>query len=284
MHFFPDVVGSQAAFAPSFTLFLLNGKDIFDNISHNSLKTSNTRPAVRSYTPSMKKFILLLLMLLYTLPSPLSVAITLAEHRPAEQEIGEESYACILDENVYFYTSAQETSGVFVLPKTYYVKVLSVGERFTQVEYLTDGEHTQAIRGYCLTEKLTFVDYIPVNPYLYATFSVIYTAEDGWADDELIDKIELTCAYYGSYSMGSKEYAYVLQSGKYVYVPFPSDFRYSENTEHAERSEEFAEPTSENGNGLRIGILAVLCLLVPILAAMILQTSKRAPYDSPTDE
>ena len=188
-----------------------------------------------------------------------------------------ERYACILTDGIYFYTSEQESSGVFILPKSYYVKVVATGKKFTQVEYLTDGEHTKVLRGYCLTEQLTFVDYIPVNPYLYATFSVIYTVEDGWAGDELIYKIELTCAYYGSYSIGSKQYAYVLQNGKYAYVPKPNDFTYTENTEYAERNTEHTE-VEESGNGIRIGILTVLCILVPILAAMILQSSKRAPH------
>ena len=233
----------------------------------------------------MKKFFILVWTLLYAFLIPSSIILTAADSNTPTEHASDAAYACILSDDVYFYTSEQETSGVFILPKTYYVKILSIGERFTQVEYLTDNEQTRALRGYCLTEQLTFVDYIPVNPYLYATFSVIYTAQDGWAGDELIDKIELICAYYGSYSIGSKQYAYVLQNGKYVYVPKPSDFSYAENTEYAERQGETAEESEERGNGIRIGILAVLCLLVPLLAAIILQSSKRSPYDpDPTYE
>ncbi len=199
--------------------------------------------------------------------------------RLSAESVDSAAYACILSNDVYFYTTAQDTSGIFTLPQTYYVKVLSIGEHFTKVEYQTDSEYTQILQGYCKTEQLTFVDYIPVNPYLYATFSVIYTAEDGWADDELVGKIELNCAYYGSYSIGSKQYAYVLQNGKYVYVPYPTEFSYPDNLEYSERTKETSPEQENNGNGLRIGILTVLCLLVPILATIILQSSKRPTYD-----
>lgn len=241
----------------------------------------------------MKKFLLILWIITYALLRSVSPTLAVAESTPAECRGSESpsaecgggaSYACILEEDVYFYTTAQDTSGIFILPRTYYVKVLSVGEIYTQVEYLSDSEHTQALRGYCRSEQLTFVDYTPVNPYLYATFSVTYTAEEGWEDDELVGKIELNCAYYGSYSIGSKQYAYVLQNGRYVYVPYPADFSYAENPEFSERNSETAEEAESEGNGLRIGILTVLCLLVPILTAIILQSSKRPTYDAPDQE
>jgi len=221
----------------------------------------------------MKKFFMLLLVAMYTLLSPLSIASASAESEP--------TYACILTDDVYFYTSESEHSGIFTLPRTYYVKVLSIGEPFTQVEYLTDGEHTQTLRGYCLTEELTFVDYTPVNPYLYATFEVIYTVQDGDENDDLLGKISVTCGYYGNYSIGSKEYAYVLQRGEYVYVPKPADFTYAENGEYASRQEPTPPSASTDGSDpIRIAVLAVLCLLVPLLAAIILQSSKRHSYEA----
>ncbi len=189
-------------------------------------------------------------------------------------------YACILSEDVYFYTAETEYSGIFTLPKTYYVKVLSIGERFTQVEYLTDTEHTKTLRGYCLTEQLTFVDYTPLNPYLYATFDVIYTPEGGETGDQLLEKLTLTCGYYGDYSIGSKRYAYVLQNGEYAYVPRPDRFSYVENPEYENR---ITDPTPEEGtsavNPVQIGVLAVLCLLVPLLSAIILKRGKSPTYD-----
>ena len=194
---------------------------------------------------------------------------------------GETEYACILEDDVYFYKTESHGSGLFTLPKTYYVRVLSVGEPFTKVEYQTDGERTQTLSGYCLTEDLTFVDYTPVNPYLYATFEVIYRAENADHNDELLDKLSFTCAYYGDYYIGSKEYAYVLRDGEYTYVPKPSNFKYKENAEYEEWLSSNGGTSSANGSGdpIRIGVLAVLCLLVPLLAAILIKKTKPQTYD-----
>jgi hypothetical protein len=189
-------------------------------------------------------------------------------------------YACVLSDDVYFYTTENEYSGIFTLPKTYYVKILSVGERFTRVEYLTDTEYTKTLVGYCLTYQLTFVDYTPLNPYLYTTFDVIYTAANGDGNDEILEKLVFTCGYYGEYSIGAKRYAYVYQNGSCAYVPRPEDFRYAENPEYADRLSSPAESPSEEGiNPIQLGVLAVLCLLVPLLAAIILKTNKAPVYD-----
>lgn len=182
-------------------------------------------------------------------------------------------------DDTYFYETESDLSVLFTLPKTYFVKVLSQGERFTKVEYQTNGLHTQPIVGYCQTHQLTFVDFIPVNPYLYATFEVNYTAENADDGDNFLEKLTFTCAYYGDYIMGIKQYAYVLRDGEYVYVPKPQNFRYAENTEYAEYIASQTENGIQNSEAtpIQIGFLVVLCLLVPLLSALIIKSSK-SPY------
>ena len=191
-----------------------------------------------------------------------------------------ETYACILTTDVYFHTSESPSAGIFALPKTYYVKVLSIGNPYTKVEYLTDGERTKKLTGYCLTEKLTFVDYTPVNPYLHATFDVTYTAESGESGDAMLDKITLSCTYYGNYYIGAKEYAYVLQQGTFGYVPMPTGFTFPTNDEYAARQEtgEIVITESEDG-GMGVALLIVLCLLVPLLTALLVKSAKPLPYE-----
>ena len=215
----------------------------------------------------MKKFLTFTISAILFLMAPLSLGNAAYVER----------YACILNDDVYFYPT-ETAEGLFTLPKTYYVKVISEGKSFTAIEYLTDGEHTKRLVGYCRTEQLTFVDYIPVNPYLYATFDVTYTAERSDASDGMLNKITLTCAYYGAYSIGSKEYAYVLQEGAYGYVPMPEDFSYPTNSEYAERHAK-DEGQNDEARPMQIAILIVLCLLVPLLAAIVLRTSKRTSFD-----
>lgn len=204
---------------------------------------------------------------------------------PAKAE--DEGYACILTDHAYFYASESEQSGLFILPKTYYVKVLLPSYPYTKVEYLSDGANSRKLIGYCLTSDLTFVDYTPKMPYLFKTFEVTYTA-NGDANDPFLNKITVTCSYYGDYTVGSKNYAYVLQGDSFGYVPKPSDFFFTENPEYAEHLKE--NPPQDSGeeagssSPLQIAILIVLCLLVPILAAAVFRSSKKRPYDFEEDD
>ena len=270
--FLPRIVFGKRVPTPAFFLFSLNGEYTFDNLSHILLKLDKTLLRLRRYTPFMKKFLTMLTLFIFLIIGTPTVP-------KAAADTGAQ-YACILSEGVYFYTSENEYSGIFTLPKTYYVKVLSVGERFSRVEYLTDTKHTKTLVGYCLTYQLTFVDYTPVNPYLYTTFDVIYTATNGDSNDEILEKLVFTCGYYGEYAIGAKRYAYVYKNGEYAYVPRPEHFEYPESTEYADR---LSSPSESEGaaatNPIQLGILAVLCLLVPLLAAIILKNNKAPVYD-----
>ena len=153
---------------------------------------------------------------------------------------------------------------------------------YSKVEYLSDGTSSRKIVGYCLTSQLTFVEYTPKMPYLFKTFEVTYTA-NGDTSDPFLNKITVTCAYYGDYTVGSKTYAYVLQGDTFGYVPKPENFFFTENSEYAEHLKENPPSDSSNGGGssnpLQIAILIVLCMLVPILAAAVFRSSKKRPYD-----
>ena len=226
----------------------------------------------------MKKFILAVFPLFYfiLLCFPPTVTATASG----------ETYACVLSGETYFYTSETESSGLFILPTTYYVKVVDVKKQYTKVEYLTDGANTRKLVGYCKTEQLTFVDYLPQTPYLYHFFDVTYTADPSQAvGDGFLNTVTLTCAYYGDYFVGSTAYAYVLQGDGFGYVPKPSGFSFPENPEYAARQEAPAPPDDGGkqdetaSNPAQIAILVVLCLLAPILAAVILRTTRQKPYD-----
>lgn len=204
----------------------------------------------------------------------------------AQAEAG--AYACILEKNVYFYATKDLSRGVFTLPQTYYVKVLEINDDFCKIEYLYDDEYTQKLTGYAKTELLTFVDYVPKRPYLYRLFELSYTIDGGGHNgDGFLDEIKVQCAYYGDYEIGSTTYCYILRNGDFGYVPKPATLDIEENTEYAEwlKSQEEATPPasapveSEAASPAQIAILIALCLLVPILSALILRSSKHPPYD-----
>ena len=230
----------------------------------------------------MKQFILSVLLTILTLysaltPAPIKTSPATAESAP--------TYACILTDTVYLYASSNERSGLFLLPKTYYVKALSIGSEFTKVEYQTDENGLRAITGYCKTSELTFVDYLPQTPYFYTFFDVTYKIADADKSYPFLTEITVQCAYYGEYPIGSETYCYVLREDGFGYVPKPENLVFVENTEYAERQAQAEQkeetPTqSQTTQSLppsQIATILVLCLLAPILASLILRTNKPTP-------
>lgn len=238
----------------------------------------------------MKKRILriffpLLIFLLSIFPSP-SLLPVVAEELPTQG-----AYACIL-EDAFFYAVPDENRGVFLLPKTYYVRLLEYGNEFCKIEYQADENIAQRVVGYAKTKMLTFVDYVPNRPYLYYTFDVVYQIIDtDVLDPSYLTQVTMTCAYYGDFKVGSKTYCYVLRGSQFGYVPKPATLHYEENTEYAEYLENLQvsvpAPDEEQNSTknskvspVQIGILVVLCLLVPFLAALILKPPRRPPYET----
>lgn len=231
----------------------------------------------------MKKYILsktisLLCVLLSALLAILPAKITESK---AETD---SSYAYIATDDVYLYASSNERSGLFLLPCTYYVKILDAQTEFTKVEYSLDGADTKKITGYCKTEQLTFVDYVPKQPYFFAYFDLTYRIADDGKNYPFLTEITVTCAYYGEYPIGSETYCYVLREDAFGYVPKPADLTVPVNTEYAERFEnptnETPAPTPTDGDSLppmQIVTVVLLCLLAPILASLILRPTRKHP-------
>ena len=179
---------------------------------------------------------------------------------------------------------------MFLLPRTYYVRLLEYGSEYCRVEYSQDSEKTKRLVGYAKTNELTFVDYQPARPYLFYLFEIKYRLDDsGVTNSDFLTEIVLTCAYYGDYKIGSETYCYVLRSGEFGYVPKPSRISFEENTEYAEYLASKA-PNADPENGenaakknksspAQIAILVIVCLLVPLLAGLIIKPPKRSPYD-----
>lgn len=188
-------------------------------------------------------------------------------------------YACIPTEGVFFYATLDEKEGLFLLPPTYYVRLLDYTPTYCRVEYQTDGIHTQRLVGYVKTDHLAFVPYTPKHPYLNCMFEVEYKIENAsQTANGFLTQIIMTCAYYGDYNVGSATYCYVFREGEFGYIPKPYDLYFDENTEYAEyletlkpAPEEKTDQPAKRNSPAQIAILIALCLLVPLLAALILK-------------
>lgn len=235
----------------------------------------------------MKKLLTFTIACIFALLSALSAPLKVFGSA-ATPKSGE--YACVLQENAFFYSAPDERRGLFLLPATYYVKLLEYGEEYCRIEYLYDGENVKKLLGYAKTSALTFVEYTPVQPYFSYLFEVRYRIEEnGLTDSTFLNEITLTCAYYGDFKIGSETYCYVLRGGTLGYVPKPANLTIPKNTEYEEwvaqqtPTDAPTEPPlqeQEESSPAQIAILIALCLLVPTLAALILKPPRRPPYET----
>ena len=241
----------------------------------------------------MKKILSFPFSIFIFLQSILPFAANAITAKAAEQPptSAQSSYACILQNGAYFYAQPDEKRGLFLLPKTYYVKILDYQSDYCKIEYLYDDLNVRKITGYAKTSDLTFVDYIPKRPYLYYIFDVQYEIDDAQINDSaFLTQITVTCAYYGDFYLGATAYCYVLRGDTFGYVPKPATLSYEENYEYADYlAQQTPPPQSEtpaptqDSPPLQIGILIAFCLLIPLLAAIILKQPKPA-YDYPMEE
>jgi hypothetical protein len=207
------------------------------------------------------------------------------------QSLPSGSYACILTDT-FFFSTPDDSRGLFLIPKTYYVKILEYGETHCKIEYLYDDANTKKLVGYVETNKLTAVDYTPKRPYLYYVFDVSYRIDNTQINDSsFLNQITVTCAYYGDYIIGSETYCYVLRGDTFGYIPKPASLTITPNTEYDEYLASLLpdeplvsdEPIGQTQSSpAQIAILITLCLLIPILAALIIKPPKRPAYE--TDE
>ncbi len=215
------------------------------------------------------------------------VAATSSTQPSSTPTVGD--YACILNDDAFFYASADERKGLFLLPQSYYVRLIEYRSDFCKVEYQRNESDAQRLVGYAKTQDLTFVEYAPVRPYLYYVFDVTYTIENAELNSSFLTQITLSCVYYGDYLVGSETYCYVLRGEEFGYIPKPNGLFYEENTEYADYlaslapppSEEPPKDTDENKTSpMQIAILIVICLLVPILAAFIVKPPHKTIYQA----
>lgn len=184
------------------------------------------------------------------------------------------AYACVTSNDCYFYATADLDDGVFLLPETYFVKILDETQTCYQIEYLSDGQNTRKVTGYCLKDKVDPVDYLPVTPYLYHFFDVTYTIGEENADG-FLTQITVNCVYYGDYTVGTKTYCYVLRGEEFGYVPKPVGFSYPANPEYAERNAQNTPSETDEGSSLSPAFFIALALLAPAAAFLIFRFSSK---------
>ena len=207
--------------------------------------------------------ILFLCSLIAPFPSPTAVA-------------DEGRFACV-KQDCYFYLTKDLSNGIFILPETYFVKLLDEGDDYYHIEYLLDGEGTKKVTGFCPKERVSPVDFQPTNPYLIRFFELTYTLQAG-VEKGFLTQITLTCTYYGDYYVGTTAYAYVLRGEEFGYVPKPEGFTYDKNLEYEQSLSPSTPSINPNASPPSYVYLIALALLAPAAAFLLLKFSKQ-PFD-----
>lgn len=237
----------------------------------------------------MKKFILTVLTFLlgvYTVFSPsVSTLRTFAE--------GTDVYACIRTPEVYLYEKENSSSGLFILPYTYYVKILAEGVDYCYVQYQTDSAPYKAVYGYCKTDELTFVDFVPQRPYLSYAVDATYVLEgagNAFVGDSVLSSVTLTYAYYGDYIVGSSVYRYVTLDGKRGYLPKTTEISYELNTEYEQHrpapddTNDTPAATTDPLPVAQIVLFALLALLAVGFVYYLLRPKREEPHTPVADD
>lgn len=220
----------------------------------------------------MKRIILFLLIAMSIL-SPTAVTARADGETPAEL------YAVADSREVYFYSEPKESSGLFILPYTYYVKVISLGDPFCRVEYLDDTAPYRKITGYCKKSEITFVDFTPARPFLRREITVRYSLDNNRPaiGTGTFDSVEVNYLYYGSYRAGTSLFHYVYANGEFGYVPADEEILYDLNTDYLEQVSATLPPVQEDPaatsslSAVQITVICVLCVAVVGIAAFVLR-------------
>lgn len=172
------------------------------------------------------------------------------------------SYARVTRSDTWLYEAADEDTGLFVLPETYFVRITGQANGFYAVTYLSDTPGRTPVSGWCRADAVTAVDYIPETPFLYYEVDVTYSAGEGLPDGFLTD-YTVTAAYYGTFAYGSSPYYYVELEGMFGYVPAAacSALDYPPNTEHTETETTGPAGGEEPSSGCATANIVLVCAL-----------------------
>ena len=220
---------------------------------------------------------------------PMLAAILLALFPPAPLSAAAETqrYAVAPTEDVWFYAGEREEDRLFLLPCTYYVRVLEEGETYSAVEYAADAAPYKKLLGYCRTDLLLFVDFIPARPYLVREVTLTYRLPDaGSLGSEEFSAMQRTFAYYGERTERGQRYYYVYDGETFGYVPADEPLAYERNDDYLQavsgETEQNPAPETENAspNGVQIAVICVVCAAAVVVAVLVLR-GKKPPQSDP---
>lgn len=193
------------------------------------------------------------------------------------------SYARIKS-NCYLYESDALDSGIFILPESYYVKILSQGNTFHKVSYLDDGEFATAVTGYVLASSVEVVSHTPQNPYLHYTVTVTFKLSTYAIGNNVLQELKLELPFYGISTVNTKVYNYVNYNASIMAVDAKacSTVSYAKHPDSVyptgSTSNTISTNTAQNANYIPLivtSFIGGLCLLGLGISYFIFNNSKK---------
>jgi len=199
-------------------------------------------------------------------------------------------YAVAAIDGVWLYSGKDESSGLFVLPCSYYVRVLERNDDYCSVIYGEDASPYRTVSGYCKTDQLTFVDFQPERPFLKLELTVVYSlGSDTGMGNGTFTQLTKRFHYYGTSYLGTARYFYVLADGIFDYIPATQEIVYDYNTDYlTDASAPSDDPPPVRDDPVQeqplstLQIIVICAVVFAVLAiALFVLRGKRAP--SPPD-
>ncbi len=193
-----------------------------------------------------------------------------------------EVYAVAETSEVWFYKTENEDDKLFCIPKTYYVKVIARGERFSFCEYLRDITPYKKVSGYCLTDSLTFVDFVPQRPFLYREVTVQYVLPGASLGNGSFAGKEESFVYYGTRYEDGQLYFYVGKNGEFDYIPAEEEITFELNTDYLPEPETPATGSKNTGglSAVQIVLITLAAVAVLVVAVFVAHGKKSAPPEN----
>lgn len=186
------------------------------------------------------------------------------------------SYARATSREAYFCTSADLATGIFAVPYTYCVEILSEEGDWYRVKYAEDYGIYRAVYGYVQKSDFEVLSEAPKTVYLYKSVSVTFSQDAPAGNLPVIDDITVTAAFYGSYYSGAAGYSYVLCDDSFGYIVGANeDYPLILPEDDAADTEDDAQP---NNRGTVVASVVIGALALLALALLVLSGKKRPKH------
>lgn len=186
-------------------------------------------------------------------------------------------YARADSKTIYFCERKNLNYALFTIPYTYCVEILSTDGEWYYVKYAEDGGLYRSLYGYCLAENLTPVDEPPENIYLNMPVTVTFKADTPSGSLPVLNELNVTAAFYGTYYSGASAYSYVYYDGTFGYIYGANDGYPLNEIPKPE------PPPDENKEGANTKLITAIAITGLAAAALMLVyfTGRKSKYFRP---